>query len=72
MVITFYGYGSNLCHATWIIYVLIGSPFIQMLHVKFGCYWTSSFREDIKYKRPNGPTCINAYLRPVIYINKLI
>ena len=35
-------------HVTWIIYIHIGSPFLLMLHIKFGFDWSSGFRgEDI-------------------------
>ena len=30
---------------TWIINIYIGSHFLKMLHVKFGFYWPSGFRE---------------------------
>ena len=32
---TIYGHGSHLGHVTWYIYNHIGSPFIQMLSIKF-------------------------------------
>ena len=36
------------CHVTWIIYKHIGSPFLYMLHSKFGFDWPSGFRgEDL-------------------------
>ena len=33
-------------HVPWIIYKHIGSPFQQMLHVKFGFDWQRGFREE--------------------------
>ena len=47
MVFTIYGHGGHLGHVTWIIYIYIGSHFLQMLHIKFGFDWSSSFREKI-------------------------
>ena len=41
-----YGHGSHLGHVTWISYIHIGSPFLLMLHIKFGFDWPSGFRED--------------------------
>ena len=35
-VSTIYGHGGHLVHVTWIFYIRIGSPFLQMLHIKFG------------------------------------
>ena len=32
---TIYGHGGHLGHVTWYIYNHIGSPFIQMLSIKF-------------------------------------
>ena len=36
MVFTIYGHGGHLGHVTWIIYINFRSPFLRMLHVKFG------------------------------------
>ena len=45
---TIYGHGGHLGHVTWIIYILIGYPFLLMLHIKFGFDWPSGFRgEDV-------------------------
>ena len=43
---TIYRHSSHLCHVTWITYVFIGSPILQMLHIKFGFGWPSGFREE--------------------------
>ena len=45
-VFTIYGHGSHLGHVTWISYLHIGSPFLLMLHIKFGFDWPSGFRGD--------------------------
>ena len=45
---TIYGHGGHLGHVAWIIYILyIGSPFLKMLHIKFGFDWSSGFRGDL-------------------------
>ena len=36
MVFTIYGHGGLLGHVTWIIYINFRSPFLRMLHMKFG------------------------------------
>ena len=41
-----YGHGGHLGHATRISYIHIGSPFLLMLHIKFGFDWPSGFRGD--------------------------
>ena len=47
-VFTIYGHGGHLGHVTWTIYINIYSPFLRMLHMKFGIDWTRSFRgEDL-------------------------
>ena len=33
-VFTIYGHVGHLGHVTWIIYIHIGSPFLQMLHIR--------------------------------------
>ena len=38
--------GGHLSHVTWISYLHIGSPFLLMLHIKFGFDWPSGFRGD--------------------------
>ena len=42
-----YERGGHLGHVTWTIYKDIGSPFQEMLHIKFGLDWPSGFREDV-------------------------
>ena len=43
-----YGHGGHLGHVTWTIYINFGSPFLRMLHMKFGYDWPSGFRgEDL-------------------------
>ena len=42
-----YGHGGHLGHVTWIIYINIGSPFLEILHIKFGFYLPNLFREDV-------------------------
>ena len=44
-VFIIYGFGGHLGHVTWIIYLYFHSPFILMLHIKFGFDWPSSFRD---------------------------
>ena len=47
-VFTIYGHGGYLGHVTWTIYINFGSPFLRMLHMKFGIDWTRGFRgEDL-------------------------
>ena len=36
MVFTVYGHGGHLGHVTWTIYMKFRSPFLGMLHMKFG------------------------------------
>ena len=44
MIVTIYGHGGHLGHVTW----TFRSPFLRMLHMKFGFDWPSSFRgEDL-------------------------
>ena len=48
MVFTIYGHGDHLGHVTWNIYINFGSPFLSMLHMKFGFDWLSGLRgEDL-------------------------
>ena len=48
MVFTIYGHGGHLGHVTWIIYINLCSPFLRMLHMKFGFDLRSGFRgEDL-------------------------
>ena len=43
-VFTIYGHGGHLGHVTWTIYTNFSSPFLRMLHMKFGIDWTRGFR----------------------------
>ena len=36
MVFTIYGHGGHLGHVTWTTYINFRSPFLRMLHMKFG------------------------------------
>ena len=48
MVLTIYGHGGHLGHVTWTIYINCQSPFLRMLHMKFGFDWPGGFRgEDL-------------------------
>ena len=51
MVFTIYGHGSHLGHVTWTLYINFRSPFLWMLHMKFGFDWPSGFRGD-NFKDP--------------------
>ena len=49
-LVTINGHGGHLGHVTWTIYMYINfrSPFLRMLHMKFGFDWPSGFRgEDL-------------------------
>ena len=47
-VFAIYSHGSHLGHVTWTIYINFRSPFLRMLHMKFGFDWPSGFRgEDL-------------------------
>ena len=41
-----YSHGGHLGHVTWTIYINFHSPFLTMLHIKFGFDWLSGFREE--------------------------
>ena len=43
----FYSHGGYLGHVTWTIYTNFGSPFLKMLHIKFGFDWPGGFRGDV-------------------------
>ena len=45
-VFAIYSHGGHLGHVTWTIYINIGSPFLGMLHMKFGFDWLSGLREE--------------------------
>ena len=38
--------GCHFGHVTLIIYIHLGSPFLQMLHIKFGFDWPSYSKEQ--------------------------
>ena len=40
-----YSHGSHLGHVTFTFYINFHSLFLTMLHLKFGFYWYSGFRE---------------------------
>ena len=47
-VFAIYSHGGHLGHVTWTIYINFRSPFLRMLHMKFGFDWPSGFRgEDL-------------------------
>ena len=47
-VFTIYEHDGHLGHVTWTIYINFRSPFLRMLHMKFGFDWPSGFRgEDL-------------------------
>ena len=37
---------AGILFMTWISYIHIGSPFLLMLHIKYGFDWPSGFREE--------------------------
>ena len=43
---TIYGHGNHLGHVTSTIDTNFSSPFLRMLHMKFGIDWTRGFREE--------------------------
>ena len=46
MVFAIYGHDGHLGHVTWTIYINFRSPFLRMIHMKFGFDWPSGFREE--------------------------
>ena len=47
-VFTIYGHGGHLGHVILTIYIYLSSPFLRMLHMKFGIDLTRVFRgEDL-------------------------
>ena len=47
MVFAIYSHdGDHLVQGTLIIYINFHSPFLRMLHMKFGFDWPSGFREE--------------------------
>ena len=48
-VLAIYSHGGHLGHVTWTIYIKFRSPFLRMLHMKFGFDWPSGFKgEDLQ------------------------
>ena len=45
-IFAIYSHGGHLGQVTLIIYVNFHSPFLRMLHVKFGFDWPSGLREE--------------------------
>ena len=45
-VFAIYSHGGHLGHVTWTIYINFSSPFLRMLHMKFGFDWPSGFRGE--------------------------
>ena len=43
-VFTIYGHNGHLGHVTWTIYTNFSSPYLRMLHMKFGFDWPRGFR----------------------------
>ena len=41
-----YSHDGHLVHVTLIIYINFRSPFLRMIHMKFGFDWPSGFREE--------------------------
>ena len=45
-VFAIYSHGGHPGHVTWTIYTNLRSPFLRMLHIKFGFHWSGGFRGD--------------------------
>ena len=45
-VFAIYSHDGHLGHVTRTIYINFHSPFLRMLHMKFGFDWPSGFREE--------------------------
>ena len=41
-----YSHGGHLGHVTLAIYINFHSPFLTILHIKFGSNWPSGLRKD--------------------------
>ena len=41
-----YSHGGHFGHVTWTIFINLRSPFVRMLHMKFGFDWPSGFRGE--------------------------
>ena len=48
-VLAIYSHGGHLGHVTLTFYIKFHSPYLMMLHIKFGFNWLSGFREDVSY-----------------------
>ena len=48
-----YRHGGHLGHVTLAIYINFNSPFLTMLHIKFGFDWPNNFREHF-YKHESS------------------
>ena len=46
-VLAIYSHGGHLGQETLTIYINFHSPFLMMLHIKFGFDWPSGFRADV-------------------------
>ena len=46
-VFVIYSHGGHLGHVTLTIYATFHSPFLILLHIKFGFDWPSSFRKKM-------------------------
>ena len=46
-VFAIYRHGGHLGHVTWTIYINFRSPFLRMLHMKFGFDWPRVCRGDL-------------------------
>ena len=45
-VFAIYSHSGNLGHVNFTIYINVRSPFLRMLHMKFGFDWPSGFRGE--------------------------
>ena len=46
-IFAIYSHGGHLGYVTLAIYINFHSPFLRMLHMKFGFDWPSGFKEKI-------------------------
>ena len=65
-LVAIYSHGGHLGHVTWTIYINFRSPFLRMLHMKFGFDWPSGFREkeivnDGRWTKDDGRTTEHGY-----------
>ena len=42
-VFNMYGHGGHVGHMIWTIYLNFGSPFLGIMHIKFGFDWPCGF-----------------------------